>query len=59
MERLIVESVLIKSNNTMNLSDGLYKIDGILLNMLVGNNKIKRSLELCTRGQDPRPHPPT
>ncbi len=44
-ERLIVESALIRSNrpNTMNLNDGLYKMDGVLYSLLLRNEKIKKA----------------
>ena len=44
-ERLIAETVLIKSCNTMNISEGLYKLDNILTNRLTQDKKIKRALK--------------
>ena len=46
-ERLIVESSLIKTCNTMNLNDGVYKFDNILLSSLLKYDKIKNALNNC------------
>ena len=57
IERLIVESVLIKSNETMNLNDGLYKIDNVLFNILLKDEKIKKALQICVTGNIAPPTP--
>ena len=44
-ERLIAETVLIKCCNTMNISEGLYKLDNVLTNRLEQYDKIKRALK--------------
>ena len=44
-ERLIAESVLIRVCNTMNISDGLYKLDKVLTDRLTQHPKIKRALK--------------
>ena len=46
-ERLIVESVLIRSNSTMNLNEGLYRIDNILFKLFLGDGRIKKANRLC------------
>ena len=47
LERLIVENILIRKSVTMNLNDGMYKLDDYLSNMLIENNKVKRALREC------------
>ena len=46
-ERLIIESSLIKTCDVMNLHDGMYKIDNILMKSLWNTCKSKRALEFC------------
>lgn len=48
VDRLIVEAALIKSNNTMNLNDGLYKIDDIMLKLLLEDNNIIKANRICS-----------
>ena len=55
VERLMVESVLIKTTNNFNMSDGLYKIDNILLELLKTDEKIKK-IKMPGRA-DGRPYP--
>ena len=46
-ERLVAEGTIIKKTNSMNLNEGLYKIDDILLNLLLKNSKIKKAVLSC------------
>ena len=46
-KRLIVESSLIKTCNTMNLNDGVYRFDNILSSSLLKYDKIKKALNNC------------
>ena len=43
-ERLLVESVIIKKTNNMNLSDGLYKLDEMILTFLDNCKHLTRSI---------------
>ena len=43
-ERLIIETCLIKNCNTMNLNDGLYKLDKVIINLLKSHLGVKRAL---------------
>ena len=45
--RLIVEGAIIKLTNNMNLCNGLFKIDNILLSIFKNNCRIKRAVNLC------------
>ena len=47
IERLIVEGVIIKTSNNMNLSDSLFKIDNFMLNAIKNNSRVKQALSLC------------
>ena len=56
VERLIAETILIKvnDNRTMNLNDGLYNIDEILVNLLLDNDKVNKAKKiLCSLGRVP------
>lgn len=46
-ERLIVENILIKKSDNMNLSLGMYKLDEVLTNRLIDQPRVKRALNLC------------
>ena len=47
VERLIVENILIGKSITMNLNDGMYKLDNYITNKLIENTKVKRALREC------------
>ena len=47
VERLIVENILISKNVTMNLSEGMYKLDDYITNKIIESNKVKRALREC------------
>ena len=47
IERLIIETCIIRKCNTMNLSDGLYKLDNIIVNLLQSHPSIKRAIDIC------------
>ena len=47
VERLIVENILIGKSRTMNLNEGMYKLDSYITNKLTENTKVKRALEEC------------
>lgn len=46
-ERLIIESCIIKQCKSINLSEGMYKMDAILTKELTKNHKIKTAFENC------------
>ena len=47
VERLIVENILIGKSITMNLNDGMYRLDNYITNKIIENNKVKRALREC------------
>ena len=47
VERLLVENILIGKSITMNLNDGMYKLDNYITNKLIENTKVKRALREC------------
>ena len=50
VERLLVESCIIKKCNVMNLNEGLYKIDSLLAKNLQASVGVKRALLICNNG---------
>ena len=47
LERLIVENILIRKSVTMNLSEGMYKLDEYITDKLTEQNKVKTALREC------------
>ena len=43
-ERLLIETCLIKTQNTLNISDGLFKIDPLLTSFILNDPKCKQAL---------------
>ena len=43
-ERLLIETCLIKNQNTLNISDGLFKIDPLLTSFILNDPKCKQAL---------------
>ena len=50
IERLIIETCIIRKVNAMNLNDGLYKLDNIMINSLQSHPRIKRAISICETG---------
>ena len=47
VERLIVENILIGKSITMNLNEGMHRLDNFITNKLTENTKVKRALREC------------
>ena len=45
-ERLIIEACIIRKCKTMNLNDGLYKLDNFIINLLQSHPGIKKALSV-------------
>ena len=50
LERLLVETCLIKTCTNFNLNDGLYKLDNILIHFIQSHPRVKRAILICDNG---------
>ena len=50
IERLITETCIIRKVSTMNLNEGFYKLDSIMINSLQSHPRIKRAISMCETG---------